>query len=249
MLFVNAISSVMRLTSVLAMILESPSARKVLSKVRMGMNRNDKDRPGVSVDVLGLHSRMKQRDRLWQIEQFRALEHAVLVCTDIAARGLDVPGIAAVIHYHSPKSPELFIHRSGRTARAGRVGESVAVAGPGDATNWARIYRAVGIDQDRVEDASPTAFELAAAREAARLAADLEGKIHRTKKQRTDSSWMRRAAAAAELVLSEDEADKDKGKDMAPKKALWGLYQQMLARVRRLPKRQGAAPLPRRRRR
>lgn len=249
LLFVNAISSVLRLSSVLAMVLESPSARKVLSRVQMAQSKGDKGKPSVVVDVLGLHSRMRQKDRLLAIERFRELDCGVLVCTDIAARGLDLPGIAAVIHYHVPRAAEVFVHRSGRTARAGRAGESVAITAPGDSTQWMRIYRAVGVESAQITDVGPTGFELSAAREAARLAADLESKIHQTKKQRADKSWLRRTADAAELLLSDEEQDPDRGRDAAPKHALRGLYQQMLARVRRLPKRQGGAPMRRGRRR
>jgi len=249
LLFVNAISSVLRLSSVLAMVLESPSARKVLSRVQMSTCKDEKDKPRVVVDVLGLHSRMKQRDRLRVIERFRTLEHAVLVCTDIAARGLDLPGIAGVIHFHVPRAPEVFVHRSGRTARAGRAGESISITTASDVSQWFRVYKAAGIEKSRLVDVSPGAFELTAAREAARLAADLETKIHRTRKERSDKTWLRRTADEAELVLSEDEEDPDEGKKLAPRRALWGLYRQLLARVRRLPKRQGGAPLPRWRRR
>jgi len=245
-LFVNAISSVLRLSSVLAMMLESPSADKVLSRVRMSRSDGGGKKPSLVVDVIGLHSRMRQKERLKRMERFRSLKHAVLVCTDIAARGLDVPDIAAVLHYHVPRSSEIFVHRSGRTARAGRKGESVALVAPSDATQWTRIHRATGISRQRVTQVCPTSHEINAGREAARLAADLESKLHRTSKARHDLSWMQRAADEAELMLSEDEQDKDAGPSADPRRQLWGLYQQMLQRVRRAPRRLGAGPLPRR---
>ncbi|CAK0796306.1 unnamed protein product [Prorocentrum cordatum] len=63
-LFVNAISTVLRLTSVLALLLESPSAAKVLSRVKMSSGPGEgKDSPALKVDVIGLHSRMRQKDR------------------------------------------------------------------------------------------------------------------------------------------------------------------------------------------
>ena len=48
---------------------------------------------------------------------FRAAERAVLVATDVAARGLDIPGMDHVIHYHLPRAVDTYVHRSGRTAR------------------------------------------------------------------------------------------------------------------------------------
>jgi len=242
-LFVNAISAVMRLTSVLSLLLEAPSAGKLLTRVRMTQSKEAK--PGLPVEVLELHSKMRQKDRLRQMERFRKLANAVLVCTDIAARGLDVPEIAAVVHVHAPRVAEVFVHRSGRTARAGRCGESISLVVPEDAAQWVRVYHAVGIAKARIEDISPSAYELSAGREAARLAVDLEKKLHRTAKQQTDASWLRRTAEEAELALSEDEEEPDAGRAAAPRRALWGLYQQLLARVRRLPRRAGGGPLPR----
>mmetsp|Transcript_20914 Transcript_20914/g.49461 ORF Transcript_20914/g.49461 Transcript_20914/m.49461 type:complete len:967 (-) Transcript_20914:97-2997(-) len=61
---------------------------------------------------------------------FRSGEKPILVVTDVAARGVDVPLIDHVIHYHFPPSPKLFVHRSGRAARAGRIGYSWALVDP-----------------------------------------------------------------------------------------------------------------------
>jgi len=246
-LFVNAISSVLRLSSVLALLLESPSASKVLSRVRMGQGKGDG--PGISVEVLGLHSRMRQKDRLKRMEQFRGLKNAVLVCTDIAARGLDVPEVAAVLHYQAPRGAEVFIHRSGRTARAGRGGESVAFKAPADHIQWGKVYRACGVEKQQILDYGITGEELNAAKEAIRLAVDLESKVHKAHKKSGERTWMKRTAEEAELALSEDEADKDDSAASAPRRQLWGLYQQLVARVRRPPRRAGAGPPPRRRRR
>lgn len=247
-IFVNAITSVLRLSSVLALLLESPSASKVLSRVRMSHKKggaDDKAAGGICVDVLGLHSRMKQKDRLKRMETFRKTKHAVLVCTDIAARGLDVPDVVSVLHYQAPRNSESFVHRSGRTARAGRSGESIAFMSPSDHASWGRLYRTVGISKENIQDIAPEAFEIGAAREASKLVADLEIKLHRASKEQADKSWLKRTADEAELMLDSEDEDKDAAKAAAPRHAHWGLYQQLQARTRRLPKRSGAAPLPR----
>eukprot|EP00933_Yihiella_yeosuensis_P007565 TRINITY_DN11264_c0_g1_i1.p1 TRINITY_DN11264_c0_g1~~TRINITY_DN11264_c0_g1_i1.p1 ORF type:complete len:784 (-),score=198.37 TRINITY_DN11264_c0_g1_i1:76-2427(-) len=238
-LFVNAITSVMRLNSVLSLLLEAPSATKVLSKVKMGQSKGDSEMPGVVVDVLDLHSKMRQKDRLKRIERFKKLKHAVLVCTDIAARGLDVKDLGAVIHYQAPRGSEVFVHRSGRTARAGQEGESIAFLSPGDAQHWQKVYRAVGIEKERVEQIDVSAEELSAANEASKIAVELEKKAHQSSKQAAEKSWLKRAAEEAELMLDSDEEDRDKAKKAAPNHELWGLYRQLLARVRRPPRRVG----------
>ena len=63
-------------------------------------------------------------------------EPAILVCTDVAARGLDIPNVQNVLHYQSPFNAEIYVHRSGRTARIGRSGESLALLAPEDEKNY-----------------------------------------------------------------------------------------------------------------
>ena len=81
---------------------------------------------------------MEQKQRLRSLERFKAAleknETAVLVASDVAARGLDIPKIDHVAHYHLPRSADVYIHRSGRTARAGREGVSVMFCSPQEAS-------------------------------------------------------------------------------------------------------------------
>jgi len=60
------------------------------------------------------------------------METAILVCTDVAARGLDIPYVSNVVHYQSPFNAEIYVHRCGRTARIGRSGDSLAILNPED---------------------------------------------------------------------------------------------------------------------
>lgn len=57
---------------------------------------------------------------------------AILVCTDVAARGLDIPNVQNVIHYQSPFNAEVYVHRCGRTARIGKSGEALNLLAPED---------------------------------------------------------------------------------------------------------------------
>ena len=72
---------------------------------------------------------------------FRAGLTPVLVATNVAARGLDVEGIAQVINYDLPDSPLLFTHRVGRTARMGKSGEAVTFVTPDEEKKWREIER------------------------------------------------------------------------------------------------------------
>ncbi len=96
---------------------------------------------GLSVEPV--HAKMQQRQRLTHLDRFRAAPSGILVATDVAARGLDVPEVAAVIHYHVPRQADTFVHRSGRTARAGKSGLAVALVTPAEAPALDRILAAV----------------------------------------------------------------------------------------------------------
>ena len=85
-----------------------------------------------------LHGDLRQNRRRQVLEFFRNQTVRVLVATDVAARGIDVPHIAHVINYDLPQSPEDYIHRIGRTGRAGAVGNSISFIA-GDEEKWAAI--------------------------------------------------------------------------------------------------------------
>ncbi|KAJ3090556.1 ATP-dependent RNA helicase, partial [Physocladia obscura] len=79
------------------------------------------------IDAVGLHSEMQQRQRLKYLDRFRDSSKCVLFATDVAARGLDIPAVEHVIHFHLPRATDWYVHRSGRTARAMSEGMSVAL--------------------------------------------------------------------------------------------------------------------------
>jgi len=80
---------------------------------------------GISVDEL--HGDLEQRDRDRVMAKFRNRSLRVLVATDVAARGIDVSGLDLVINYELPKQPELYVHRVGRTGRAGASGIAISI--------------------------------------------------------------------------------------------------------------------------
>lgn len=88
------------------------------------------------VKVVSLHAHLQQRQRMDKIDKFRMSKSEILICTDIASRGLDIPRVDLVIHYHMPKDIDTFIHRCGRTARLGRTGKSIIISDGDDCSRF-----------------------------------------------------------------------------------------------------------------
>jgi len=134
------------------------------------------DKCGVACDRI--HGNRSQRQREAALAAFKAGKLAVLVATDIAARGIDVEALPHVINFDVPVQPEDYIHRVGRTARASATGDALTFAAPEEARELAAIERAVGrsIPRQRLEgfdyDAQPAGrFEVPVAERIAAIRA------------------------------------------------------------------------------
>lgn len=88
-----------------------------------------------------IHGDLRQRERDRVIQAFRNKRHRIMVATDVASRGLDIPHIEHVINYDLPQSPEDYIHRIGRTARAGSSGSAMSFVSPSEGGMWKEITR------------------------------------------------------------------------------------------------------------
>lgn len=97
---------------------------------------------GIQADAI--HGNKSQSARERALQRFRMGHTRVLVATDIAARGIDVEGISHVINYDLPHEPESYVHRIGRTARAGAVGVAVSFCEPGERGSLRAIERLIG---------------------------------------------------------------------------------------------------------
>lgn len=102
--------------------------------------------------VTSLHSKLPQRQRIDNLARFRASAARILVATDVAARGLDIPEVSLVVNYDIPRDPDDYIHRVGRTARAGRSGEAVTLVGQRDVELVLAIEARVGRDMEAWEE-------------------------------------------------------------------------------------------------
>lgn len=102
----------------------------VFSRTKHGANKLAKQISAAGFDAQAIHGNRSQAQRDRTLDQFRAGNLPVLVATDVAARGIDIPDVAYVINYDLPEVPDNYVHRIGRTARAGRTGEAIAFCAP-----------------------------------------------------------------------------------------------------------------------
>ncbi len=106
----------------------------------------------------GLHGDMDQRARDEVIKNFRNSKINILVATDVAARGLDVKDVSHVINYHIPFDPESYVHRVGRTGRAGQKGEAITLIAPMEFKELLRIQKTMGAPISL--ESIPSSFDL-----------------------------------------------------------------------------------------
>ncbi|MGD9815694.1 MAG: DEAD/DEAH box helicase [Hyphomonadaceae bacterium] len=100
-----------------------------------------------------IHGDLDQSLRTKTLDRFRSGELQFLIASDVAARGLDIPDVSHVFNYEPPRSPDDYVHRIGRTGRAGRQGASFTLVGPGDKKSLDLIEKLIGrpIEKAHVE--------------------------------------------------------------------------------------------------
>jgi ATP-dependent RNA helicase DeaD len=113
----------------------------IFVKTKINAERMAKKLRDANHDTDALHGDLRHNKRERVIHAFRKQKYRILVATDVAARGLDIPHIEHVINYDLPQAPEDYIHRIGRTARAGAEGEAICFVAPADRGKWKAIHR------------------------------------------------------------------------------------------------------------
>ncbi|MEY3195330.1 MAG: putative ATP-dependent helicase [Bacteroidota bacterium] len=103
------------------------------------------------ISALALHSEKSQGARTDALRYFKSGEISVLVASDLASRGIDIPFLPVVVNYELPRSPKDFLHRVGRTGRAGATGVAISFVGPEDEQHFRVIQKKMGKWADMVE--------------------------------------------------------------------------------------------------
>lgn len=110
---------------------------------------NETQRLAILLRTLGfgaipLHGQLSQSARLGSLAKFRSRSRDILVATDVAARGLDIPSVDLVVNFDLPPDSKTYVHRVGRTARAGKAGKAISLTTQYDLELWQRIENALG---------------------------------------------------------------------------------------------------------
>lgn len=105
----------------------------------------------LEINVAALHSGLAQKDRMGALERFKSGRASILLATDVASRGLDIPEVDLVINFDLPKLPSDYVHRVGRTARAGRGGWSLSFVSQYDIDLLKTIESLTGVRMNKFE--------------------------------------------------------------------------------------------------
>jgi ATP-dependent RNA helicase RhlE len=117
----------------------------VFVRTKIGADKVARQLQAKHIRAAALHADRTQQERLKAVEGFRAGHHPVLVATDIAARGLDIEGIAHVVNFEVPDTSEAYVHRVGRTGRAGADGHAITLVAPDEQRAWQALEKRVGL--------------------------------------------------------------------------------------------------------
>ncbi|KAK3000373.1 hypothetical protein RJ639_020437 [Escallonia herrerae] len=151
------------------------------------------------------------------IDRFRGDENGKLLATDVAARGLDIPGVRTVVHYQLPHAAEVYVHRSGRTARASADGCSIALISPNDTSKFAALCKSFSkesFQQFPVETSyMPEVFRRLS------LARQIDKIERKASQENANKRWIERNAESVELVVEDEDSEEERVNRHKKKKA------------------------------
>lgn len=206
-LFVNSISYAYRLEPLLSLILWKDKHELRIAKSHcMTLDKES------NVDyITSIHSKLKQKQRLKRLEQFTKHGKSILICTDLASRGLDLPDVDTVIHFQPPRGANLFIHRSGRTARLSAEGVAVCICLSSEMEKWEELFKAINRSINEVEEIMECIpqKQYQQYKKLMALANAIESKEHQLSKETKTESWLQTAAKQADIELSDEDMDEE----------------------------------------
>ena len=122
----------------------------IFTRTKHGADRVVKKLSQRGIEANAIHGNKSQGQRQRALDEFRRGRTSILIATDVAARGIDIPGVSHVINYELPNVPEQYVHRIGRTARAGRDGIAIAFCAEDERAYLKDIQRTTDAELDRL---------------------------------------------------------------------------------------------------
>ncbi|KAJ2941225.1 hypothetical protein O0L34_g3420 [Tuta absoluta] len=153
---------------------------------------------------LPLHAGMQQRQRLKNLEKFRDNPRGILVSTDVAARGLDIPDVDHVIHYQVPKTAENYVHRSGRTARANKEGLTILMMEPAEAYLYTKLCRTLNKTSEVPSFPIPLSA-LAPFKDIVSKAREIDALELKRRRTAAAVGWREKVAKDMDILLDDDD--------------------------------------------
>jgi len=136
---------------IMAAIANRPERTIMFARTQLAVDRLVEQLREVGVRATGLHGGKTQRVRTRTLAEFKEGRSGVLVATDVAARGIHVDGVSLVVHIDPPKDPKDYLHRAGRTARAGEAGTVVTLVLPRQRAGTFALLEKAGVDAERTQ--------------------------------------------------------------------------------------------------
>ena len=160
------------------------------------------------LDAAPIHGDLEQSKRTETLDSFRSGSLRFLVASDVAARGLDVPNVSHVFNYDVPSHAEDYVHRIGRTGRAGKLGTAMMICVPRDEKNFADIERLVKTNVPRKENPlSKTATKGTPEASLSEKTASQKSRSSSTSTDKTPSQDLNKVAVATPLELGSEKTD------------------------------------------
>ncbi|MEL6541908.1 MAG: DEAD/DEAH box helicase [Pseudomonadota bacterium] len=123
----------------------------IFTRTKHGADRVVKKLSRAGIQANAIHGNKTQGQRQRALDEFKRGKTKILIATDVAARGIDIPGVSHVINYELPNVPEQYVHRIGRTARAGRDGVAIAFCAEDERAYLKDIQKTTGASMDRLD--------------------------------------------------------------------------------------------------
>ncbi|KAG0526596.1 hypothetical protein BDA96_06G158700 [Sorghum bicolor] len=162
----------------------------------------------LGINVLTNHAQMQQRARMKAVDRFRGSENSILVATDGFARGMDFDDVRTVIHYQLPHSTDVYIHRSGRTARKSLAGCSIALISPTDKSKFYSLCKS--LSKENLQQFPIDHTYMSGVMNRLSLARQIDKIARKTSQENANKSWLQRNAESMGLILDASDSEEER---------------------------------------